>query len=105
MANRPSTLTQLSQYKYSKTDISVQVFQDRYLSFSIPRQLFRSQYSKTDISVPVFDDAVPARSGHLGGFVGVPEDADADVIMSFELAVQLGALPVPYVHLSVSIPT
>ena len=112
--------------QYSKTNISVPVFQDQYFSPSIPRQrTSQSQHSKThisvpvvqdrplspsiprvetNISVPVFDDAIPTGGGHLGCFMGVPEDADADVVMSLELAVQLGALPVPHVHLAVSIP-
>ena len=33
----------------------------------------------------------------------VPEDTDADVVVGLELAVQLGALPVPQVHLAVSV--
>ena len=88
---------QTSQSQHFKTNISVPVVQDRHLSPSIPRV-------ETNISVPVFDDAIPAGSGHLGRFMGVPEDTDADVVVSLELAVQLGALPVPHIHLAISIP-
>ena len=88
---------QTSQSQHFKTNISVPVVQDRHLSPSIPRV-------ETNISVPVFDDAIPAGSGHLGCFMGVPEDTDADVVVSLELAVQLGALPVPHIHLAISIP-
>ena len=52
--------------QYSKTDISVPVFQDQYLSPNIPRPISQSQHSKIDISVLVFQDGQLFQDGIPG---------------------------------------
>lgn len=38
-----------------------------------------------NVSIPVFDNTIPAGCGHFGGLVGVPQNTDTHIIVSFEL--------------------
>lgn len=53
--------------------------------------------------VPEFDLSIPATGDDLGGLVGVPQDADAHLVMGLDTVVQLGGLPIPDVQFPVCI--
>ena len=46
---------------------------------------------------------VPAAGDDLGGFMRMPQGADAHLVVSLDPVVQLGGLPVPDVKLSVGV--
>jgi len=55
------------------------------------------------LSVPQLDLAVPAAREQLRCFVGMPRAPDANAVVSLELAVHLGRLPVPDADLPVAV--
>lgn len=67
-----------------------------------PPQSDTKTHTRTDL-VPEFDLSVPAAGDDLGGFMWMPQGADAHLVMSLDPVVQLGGLPVPDVQLSVGV--
>ena len=64
----------------------------------------KNNFQLLNYLVPELDSSVPARRGHLGSLVRMPENLDTNIIMSLPLGQQLGRLPVPDVNLPVPVP-
>jgi len=67
------------------------------------RTLSPDTHTRTDL-VPEFDLSIPTAGDDLGGFVRMPECADAHFVVSLDPLVELGGLPIPNVQLSICIP-
>ena len=52
----------------------------------------------TKTLVPVFDETVPTCRSNLARFMRVPENVNANIVMSFPLLVQFSSLPVPHIY-------
>lgn len=66
-------------------------------------QTHRRAYKYTVNLVPEFDLSIPTTRDDLGGFMWMPQCADAHLVMSLDPVVKLGGLPIPNVQLSICI--
>lgn len=62
----------------------------------------RNASSGTDL-IPEFYLSIPATGDDLGGFMWMPQGADAHLVMSLDPVIKLGGFPVPDVQLSICI--
>lgn len=53
--------------------------------------------------IPEFDLPVPTARDDFGGFMRVPQSANAHLVVSFDPVVELGGLPVPDIELSICV--
>lgn len=53
--------------------------------------------------VPEFDLSIPTTGDDLGGFMRMPQGANAHLVMSLDPVVKFGGLPIPDIQLSVRI--
>lgn len=56
------------------------------------------------VLIPQLDLAVPTAGDDLGGLVGMPEGADAHLVVRLNAVVKLGGLPIPDVQLAIGVP-